>query len=80
MTRTERTLPWMMFSLLLSVRGRFEPGLYEDWPCVGSYNISRYPNYLRVQAEDLVGNVINFTGVYSKSSTFNKYWVSSRSS
>ena len=65
----------MLLSLLLSARAQFQPGLYEDWPCVASYNVSRYPNYLQVQAEDLVGNAINFTGVYKKSSTFNKYPV-----
>ena len=76
MTRTDRTLSWVLPSLLLlSVRAQFQPGLYEDWPCVASYNISRYPNYLQVQAEDLVGSVINFTGVYKKSSSFNKYPV-----
>ena len=65
----------MLLSLLLSARAQFQPGLYEDWPCVASYNVSRYPNYLQVQAEDLVGNAINFTGVYKKSSRFNKYPV-----
>ena len=70
------TRPWVLFSLLLpGLRGQFQPGLYEDWPCVGSYNISRYPAYLQVTAEDLVGNVINFTGIFSKSSSFNKYPV-----
>ena len=69
------TRPWLLFSLLLPARGQFQPGVYEDWPCVGSYNISRYPTYLQVQAEDLVGNMINLTGVYSKSSSYNKYPV-----
>ena len=61
--------------LAASVTAQLPPELFEQWPCVGNYNLTRYPNYLMVRAEDLVGNPINLTGVYSKSSSFNKYPV-----
>ena len=62
----------LLAGLLAPVSAQFQPELFEQWPCVSSYNMTRYPNHLMVLAEDLVGNMINLTGVYSKSSSYNK--------